>query len=178
MVDSWNHQARQNVISKGPLSLSLLWQLLLCDPQLCEMRWVLLFDYICESLKGFYVKLKKKPAEISNLCSVSGIISWAGLFCSLSSCLLKGARTFCCCHIAVVSSWFTSAACKQQHQGCLTSGSFPGKQIRDALRVINRDCQPSSWGWCLKLFALSISSSLGWVEEWSNKQKKITWLQV
>lgn len=122
----WTHEiTRQNVISKGPLSLSLLWQLLLRDPQLCEMRWVLLCDYLCKSLKQFYVKLKKIMAKIGNLCLVSGVINWAGLFCSLSSCLLKGARTFCCCHIAMVASWFTSAECKQQHWELFDKWQFP-----------------------------------------------------
>lgn len=44
----------------------------------------------------------------------------------------------------------------------LTSGSFASKQISDALRVINRDCQHLRWGWCLKQeFALSRPSCLG-----------------
>lgn len=166
MVQLWNHQAGQKVISKGPLCLCLLCQILLHDPQLCEVTWVLLFDHICKSLERFYVKLKKiqlKSATYARCQELS-----AGQVCSapchpVSS--KERARTFCCCHDLHLQPANNST------ESCLTSGSFPGKQIRDALRVINRDCQRLRWGWCLGLFALSRASSLGPVEEWRNKQK-------
>lgn len=141
----WNQQTGQNFISKCPRTLFLLCQLVWPRAEVGSPQQYPCMIFI-DQWYLFYLKRKKKMATD---VQCQGINNWVGLFYSLSSCLFKGTLTFCCCHLAMVISWFTSAACKQQYRGGLTSGSSASKQISDALRVINRDCQRSRRGQCL-----------------------------
>lgn len=78
---------RTNFISKCPLMLSLLWQLLLCDPQLWsevgspqQYPLTVSVDQWCI----FYLKLKKYWLKLATYVRCQGINSWGGLFYSLS----------------------------------------------------------------------------------------------
>lgn len=66
--------------------------------------------YIYRSSMHILFKPEKKWQTTPNVSELT-----VEQVCSiLSSCLLRGAWTFLCCHLAVVISRFTSAACKQQ----------------------------------------------------------------
>ena len=93
------------------LTAFIVWPTTLWSEVSSPQQYPLIIDQWCM----FYLKLKKYWLKLAAYVWCQGINNWAGLFYSLSSCLLKGAWTFCCCHLAMVISQFTSAACKQQY---------------------------------------------------------------